>query len=191
MISNNLDGYSQFLRLRSSRFTIKALLHLNEVILEPDAASIMNGTVRVIRNMLDGTKKFVRFYRYWLTIFLNLIESNNTPSQVIVVAGTKNEMFFFRGSCIPVKPMYIHGQLEQVVPSFYDEIIILPEVVQKVESIQQSLMDILKMIFNYLSEWKSYRTVWKYDKQMTCAQFLVGSPTCKYIHREDFSFTNE
>ena len=73
LISNNLDGYSQFLRLRSSRFTIKALLHLNEVILEPDAASIMNGTVRVIRNMLDGTKKFVRFYRYWLTIFLNLI----------------------------------------------------------------------------------------------------------------------
>ena len=85
-----------------------------------------------------------------------------------------------RGSCIPVKPMYIHGQLERIVPSFYDEIIILPAVVQKVESIQASLMDILKMIFNYLSEWKSYRTVWKYDKQMTCAQFLVGSPTCKY-----------
>ena len=75
--------------------------------------------------------------------------------------------------------MYIHGQLEQVVPSFYDEIIILPAVVTKVEAIQASLMDILKMIFNYLSEWKSYRTVWKYDKQMTCAGFLLGSPTCK------------
>ena len=64
LITNNLDIYSQFLRTRASRFTIKALLHLNEVILEPDAASIMNGTIRVIRNMLDGTKKFVRFYRY-------------------------------------------------------------------------------------------------------------------------------
>ena len=63
LITNNLDIYSQFLRTRASRFTIKALLHLNEVILEPDAASIMNGTIRVIRNMLDGTKKFVRFYR--------------------------------------------------------------------------------------------------------------------------------
>ena len=92
----------------------------------------------------------------------------------------------YRGSCIPVKPMYIHGQLEPVVPSFYDEIIILPAVVQKVESIQSSLMDILKMIFNYLSEWKSYRTVWKFDKQMTCAQFLVGSPTCKL--RKKFRF---
>ena len=64
LITNNLDIYSLFLRTRASRFTIKALLHLNEVILEPDAASIMNGTIRVIRNMLDGTKKFVRFYRY-------------------------------------------------------------------------------------------------------------------------------
>ena len=93
---------------------------------------------------------------------------------------SNTSIFCYRGSCIPVKPMYIHGQLEQVVPSFYDEIIILPAVVAKVEAIQASLMDILKMIFNYLSEWKSYRTVWKYDKQMTCAQFLVGSPTCKY-----------
>ena len=64
LITNNLDIYSQFLRTRASRFTIKALLHLNEVILEPDAATIMNGTIRVIRNMLDGTKMFVRFYRY-------------------------------------------------------------------------------------------------------------------------------
>ena len=93
---------------------------------------------------------------------------------------TDNDIdLYFRGSCIPVKPIYIHGQLDKVVPSFYDEIIILPVVVEKVELIQSSLMDILKMIFNYLSEWKSYRTVWKYDKQMTCAQFLSGIPTCK------------
>ena len=63
LITNNLDIYSQFLRTKSSRFTIKALLYQNEVILEPDAAGILNGTIRVIRNMLDGTKKFVRFYR--------------------------------------------------------------------------------------------------------------------------------
>ena len=88
--------------------------------------------------------------------------------------------FYFRGSCIPVKPIHIHGQLEEIAPSFYDEIIILPVVVEKVESIQTALLDILKMVFNYLGEWKSYRTVWKYNKQMTCAQFLSGSPTCKF-----------
>ena len=66
LITNNLEIYSQFLRTKSSRFTIKALLHQNEVILEPDAATILNGTIRVIRNMLDGTKRFIRFYRYGL-----------------------------------------------------------------------------------------------------------------------------
>jgi hypothetical protein len=76
--------------------------------------------------------------------------------------------------------MHVYGQLEPVVPSFYDEIIILPAVVQKVDFIQASLRDILKLIFNYLREWKNYRTLWKYDKQMTCLKFLNGIPTCKY-----------
>ena len=138
----------------------------------------MNGTIRVIRNMLDGTKMFVRFYRYFIFYLHWVYGSHIFSKEKTIISNTS--IFCYRGSCIPVKPMYIHGQLEQVVPSFYDEIIILPAVVAKVEAIQASLMDILKMIFNYLSEWKSYRTVWKYDKQMTCAQFLVGSPTCKY-----------
>ena len=76
LITNNLDIYSQFLRTRASRFTIKALLHLNEVILEPDAATIMNGTIRVIRNMLDGTKMFVRFYRYFV-FYLHWVYGSN------------------------------------------------------------------------------------------------------------------
>ena len=39
-------------------------------------------------------------------------------------------------------------------------------------------MDIIKIIFSYLSQWKSYRSVWMYDKGMTCTNFLKGSPTC-------------
>ncbi len=34
------------------------------------------------------------------------------------------------------------------------------------------------MMFNYLNEWKGYRSVWRYNKDMTCAKFLKLSPTC-------------
>ena len=60
----NLESYLVFLRKRTARFTIKALLDSNEVVLEPDAAFILDGSIKVIKNVLDGTKRFVRFYRY-------------------------------------------------------------------------------------------------------------------------------
>jgi dynein heavy chain len=145
MTTSNLEEYSQFLRTKSHRFTIRSLLHQNDVILEPDAAFILDGAIRVVRNLIDGTKRFVRFYR---------------------------------GSCIPVKPVYIQGYLERVLPSFYDEIACLPEIVHKVEVIQNTLIDILKMMFNYLNEWKGYRSVWRFNKDMTCDKFLKLSPTC-------------
>ena len=70
------------------------------------------------------------------------------------------------------------GHLDRVLPSFYDEIASLPEIVHQVEVIQNSLIDILKMMFSYLNEWKGYRSVWRYSKEMTCAKFVKQSPTC-------------
>jgi hypothetical protein len=60
----NLEAYLIFLRKRTARFTVKALLDSNEVVLEPDAACILDGSIKVIKNILDGTKRFVRFYRW-------------------------------------------------------------------------------------------------------------------------------
>ena len=59
----NLDSYLVFLRKRNARFTVKALLDSNEVVLEPDAAFILDGSIKVIKNILDGTKRFIRFYK--------------------------------------------------------------------------------------------------------------------------------
>ena len=69
-----------------------------------------------------------------------------------------------KGSCIPVKAVYITGYIDRVLPSFYDDISCLPEIVRKVEVIQNTLVDILKMMFTYLNEWKGYRSIWRYDK---------------------------
>ena len=50
---------------------------------------------------------------------------------------------YCRGSCIPVKPVYIQGYLEKVLPSFYDEIIALPDIVRKVDIIQNTVGKLL------------------------------------------------
>ena len=84
--------------------------------LQPDAPTIINGTIKVVQNIVDGTKRFCRYYK---------------------------------GTCIPVKAVYVAGRLEKVVPSFYEEIIILPSVVNRVEGIQKSLLDILNINFRY------------------------------------------
>ena len=121
MTSRNLEEYSQFLRRKAPQFTIRSVLQQNEVIIEPEAAFVIDGAINVVRRMVENTKRFVRFYR---------------------------------GSYIPIGPVYITGHLDRVLPSFFDEISGLPTIVQKVEVIQTSLIDILKMMFNYLNEWK-------------------------------------
>ena len=121
MTSRNLEEYSQFLRRKAPQFTIRSVLMQNEVIIEPEAAFVIDGAINVVRRMVENTKRFVRFYR---------------------------------GSYIPIGPVYITGHLDRVLPSFFDEISGLPSIVQKVEVIQTSLIDILKMMFNYLNEWK-------------------------------------
>ena len=110
----------------------------NEVIIEPEAAFVIDGAINVVRRMVENTKRFVRFYR---------------------------------GSYIPIGPVYITGHLDRVLPSFFDEISGLPSIVQKVEVIQTSLIDILKMMFNYLNEWKV-----KTELIVYCANLHISRP---------------
>ena len=113
MTSRSLEEYSQFLRRKSPQFTIRSVLLQNDVIIEPEAAFVLDGSINVVKKMVANTKRFVRFYR---------------------------------GSFIPIRPVYITGYLDRVLPSFYDEISSLPDIVHKVEVIQNSLIDILKMM---------------------------------------------
>ena len=63
LVISNLEIYSQALRSKRPRFTIKALLQDNEVVLQPDAPTIINGTIKVVQNIVEGTKRFVRYYK--------------------------------------------------------------------------------------------------------------------------------
>ena len=65
-----------------SAYTIRAILQSNDVSLSPDAASIVEGSLAVVRSIIEGTKKFVRFYNAsWIKI-RPLYASTSTESTV-------------------------------------------------------------------------------------------------------------
>ena len=84
------------------------------------------------------------------------------PSKTSLVLQNKNKnKFLFRGSCIPVQAVYIKGQLEKVIPSFYDDLICLPVIVTKIEAIQKTLVNVHRNIFiTIFSDKKRNRFFW-------------------------------
>ena len=63
MTTSNLEKYSRFLRTKSPRFALRSLLQMSDVVLDPEASTILDGSIRVVRNLIDGTKRFVRYYK--------------------------------------------------------------------------------------------------------------------------------
>jgi hypothetical protein len=68
MVLRNLDVYMELLDQRyqtasTAAYSIKAVLQSNEVTLDPDAASIVEGSLAIVKGIIEGTKQFVRFYR--------------------------------------------------------------------------------------------------------------------------------
>ena len=67
---------------------------------------------------------------------------------------------------------------ERNVPSFYDDIVCLPEVKTKIHTIQTLLTNVMKNVYTYLLEWKNFRNLWQYSKDLTCQKFIATLPTC-------------
>ncbi len=66
MILSNLDAYSDLLLRKSPDLpcsVVETLLRGSEIVLEPDAPSIVQGSLTIIRDIIEGSKKFVRRLR--------------------------------------------------------------------------------------------------------------------------------
>ena len=61
---------------------------------------------------------------------------------------------------------------------FYDDIVCLPAIKKKISTIQNQLTSIMGAIHTYLLEWKSFRNLWQFSKQDTCAKFISTLPSC-------------
>ena len=63
MVLRNLDVYIALLDQRHPVYSVRVILQSKEVTLVPDSASIIQGSLLVVKAIIEGTKKFIRFYR--------------------------------------------------------------------------------------------------------------------------------
>ena len=126
-------------------YTICAVLQSNDVSLSPDAASIVEGSLAVVKCIIEGTKKFIRFYS---------------------------------ASWLRAQPLYASTSTERTVPTFYDDIVCLPAVKNKISMIQSRLTATMGSVHAYLLEWKNFRNLWQFAKKDTCTKFISTLPTC-------------
>ncbi len=85
---------------------------------------------------------------------------------------------FHRSSWIPCAPVKNKDSLHYLVISFYDDMVRLKSIKDAVESIQNSLLEIMRTIQSYLMSWRRFRNLWLYSKEQTCQKFIRGSPSC-------------
>ena len=92
--------------------------------------------------------------------------------------GTKMFIRWGNGTCIPMEKARVKGEIRPIQPSFFEDIVRIPEIIEKVDLVQNSTVKSLEEIQLYLSSWKKYKNLWKYDKKSTCNKFLERLPSC-------------
>ena len=68
------------------------------------------------------------------------------------------------GTCIETAPQKVEGEDEPYVFTFFTDISANPDVIELVQTIQNSIKNTLTSLTRYLIRWKKYRGVWKVDK---------------------------
>ena len=92
--------------------------------------------------------------------------------------GTQMFIRWGHGTCIPVTEARVKGKIRPIHPSFFDDIIRIPDIIERVEKVQQSIVSSLENVKIYLSSWRSFKNLWKFDKNNTCIKFLERTPSC-------------
>ena len=92
--------------------------------------------------------------------------------------GTKMFIRWGNGTCIPMEKARVKGEIRPTQPSFFEDIVRIPEIIEKVNLVQNSIVESLEHVKVYLGSWKKYKNLWKYDKKSTCNKFLERLPSC-------------
>ena len=134
LVKVNLDDFFMLIESTTPLFSVEVVLQNMNVAISPSEQLIMKGIITIIKNLLDGTKRFIRWGK---------------------------------GTCIPVPPVRVKNEIRPIQPSFYDDIIRLPEIIEKVDIVQASIVNSLENVQTYLSSWKKMKNLWKFDKKNT------------------------
>ncbi|CAH1801914.1 unnamed protein product [Owenia fusiformis] len=93
------------------------------------------------------------------------------------VEGTKNFIRWMHGTCLETPPQKIEGEDEPYVFSFFSDISASPEIIELVQSIQNSMKNTLTGLTRYLTRWKKYRGIWKVDKSVSVEKWFAKDPS--------------
>ena len=145
MVKNNLEDFLLLIESKKPLFAVEVILSSMNIAIRPSEQMILKGIVLILKCLLDGTRKFIRWAH---------------------------------GTCIFVIEARVKGEIRPVRPSFYDDIVRIPQIIEKVHSVQNSIVESLENVQSYLSSWKKYRNLWKFDKTNTCSKFLERQPSC-------------
>eukprot|EP00048_Salpingoeca_helianthica_P012901 m.192885 g.192885 ORF g.192885 m.192885 type:complete len:4604 (+) comp15437_c5_seq116:137-13948(+) len=85
---------------------------------------------------------------------------------------------WMNGTCDLTPPLFVEGEDEPIIFSFYDDISQDPQLAAAVAALDASIQAAFQRINKFLQRWRRYRPLWKLDRTITVQKFASKSPTC-------------
>ncbi|CAB4055562.1 DNAH [Lepeophtheirus salmonis] len=188
LMSSSLWGISRYLlsKTKINRIELirKEIQSIADILSKTDLFSfecyskmnIYEAIKELLLSNLDRYKEFIesrdpRFYIETILVDNNVSTDPSAPKVLDVMVGVIKEIL--------EATKIVDGEIKPLRSSMHDEIIsFIPSIIDRVTHIQSLIVNILKESDNYLVSWKSYRTLWKFNKQQTCENFGRTIPTC-------------
>lgn len=109
---------------------------------------------------------FAELYQLLSRMFHNMLDS------------LKSFPRWMHGTCDPTPPLFVEGEDEPIIFSFYDDISQDPQLTASVGALDSAIQAAFQRINKFLQRWRRYRPLWKVDRAITIQKFAVKSPTC-------------
>lgn len=89
--------------------------------------------------------------------------------------------------CLQCKPERIGTTEDYFVHSFYDDVIQVPDIHDSINRLQKTCHRSVFEVNKYLQTWKRYKSIWYYDKERTCDEFVAK---CRSLSQFDEKFVH-
>jgi len=85
---------------------------------------------------------------------------------------------WMHGTCDLTPPLFVEGEDEPIIFSFYDDVSQDSQIATAVSALDSSIQSAFQRINKYLQRWRRYRPLWKLDRAITVQKFAAKHPTC-------------
>ncbi|KAK5648316.1 hypothetical protein RI129_003208 [Pyrocoelia pectoralis] len=85
----------------------------------------------------------------------------------------KGFLRWMNGTCLLCPPQMMENSDEYFVFTFYDDIMQVPQVNNSISVLQETAYKSILNVHKYIQDWKRFRNLWNFDKDITCSRFLA------------------